>query len=104
MKITPDMLLNPEYGISQATLDLVVQQLLAYLPPLDNSFVVLPFCDVPKDIRDVFHFNGGDEDWFVITRKEPSIWTLTWLTCTDSCEQPDVYLLDGVIVYVGTHA
>ncbi len=64
---------------------------------------VFEFYDAPEEIRKVCCLNGGDEDWLIITEKEPS-WFPRWLEKTDSCDDPDEYLLGNAVVYVGSHA
>lgn len=77
---------------------------LEMLKPLNsNAFVVLPWKSTPEAIRNVCCFNGGDEDWVVITRREPEYYP-SWLERTDSCHEPDCYVFDGVVIYVGSHA
>lgn len=56
---------------------------------------------LPKFVMDMFPFNGGDEDWLVVTENKTA-WT-RWIDSIDTCNSPDEYDLDGVYVYVGTH-
>ena len=109
-RVTTEMLLHPEHGegITQALLDEVTDALtLDYLGGelacIHTAFVVLPFYDMPEFIRDVFNWNGGDEDWFVVTRKEPE-WLPNWLERTAGDNDLDIYVLDGCLVYIGSHA
>ena len=69
----------------------------------DAKWTVFEFYDAPEEIRKVCCFNGGDEDWLVITEKEPEYFP-RWLEKTDSCDSPDVYVFQNAIVYVGSHA
>jgi len=69
----------------------------------DNRIIVFDWQDVSEEIRSVFNWAGGDEDWFVVMAKEPE-WLPRWLEVMDSMESPDVYILDGVVVYVAGHA
>jgi hypothetical protein len=57
----------------------------------------------PKYARAIFNWNGGDEDWMVITRSEPEFLP-SWLERMDAGDDPDVYILDGVVAYVASHA
>lgn len=68
-----------------------------------DAYLVLRFENVPEVFRKVCCFNGGDEDWMVLS-KEKTEWTPNWLEHTDSCYEPDVYSLDGLVIYVGTHS
>lgn len=106
MRITTEMLLNPEHGtgISQGDLEgaiFILEEATKGIP--ETGSVVIPFDDVPEPVRKVFNWNGGDEDWLVVTRKEPE-YLPPWIERLDSCHEPDVYVLDNLVVYVGSHA
>lgn len=58
---------------------------------------------LPQFVMDMFPFNGGDEDWLVVTRMDSDCIPF-WINHLDTCYTPDEYHLDGVYVYVGTHA
>jgi hypothetical protein len=106
-RITTEMLLNPEHGegITQALVDevtaIIREELLHDVP--ETGFVVIPFYDAPQPLREAFNWNGGDEDWLVVTRKEPEYFP-NWLERTAGDNDLDVYVLDGCLVYVGSHA
>jgi hypothetical protein len=108
MRVTTEMLLAPEHGegITQRRLDevaAIIGEELLHVP--ETGFVVMPFSDAPQPLREVFSWNGGDEDWLVVTRNETEVgWLPSWIGHTDSCEEPDIYVLDGFVVYVGSHA
>ena len=67
------------------------------------DYVIFEFDNAPPELKLLCNYNGGDEDWMVIARKEPErpVW---WLLYTDSCLEPDIYILDNVIIYIGSHA
>lgn len=66
-------------------------------------FVVFPFSEAPEAIRNVCNYNGGDEDWLVIARKEPD-YLPNWLERMSPDDDLDTYVFDGVVVYVGSHS
>lgn len=68
----------------------------------EGQYIVYKWENAPKNIRKVCCFNGGDEDWVIITKKEPEFFPL-WIERTDSCSEPDVYLFNNCVVYVGSH-
>jgi hypothetical protein len=68
-------------------------------------FVVFRWDLAPESIRKLCCYNGGDEDWMIIVKSsDDPEWIPNWLEHTDSCYEPDVYVLDGVVIYVGSHA
>lgn len=69
------------------------------------AFTVFRWDLAPETLRRLCCYNGGDEDWMVIVRKsDDPEWTPSWLEHTDSCYEPDIYVLDEVVIYVGSHA
>lgn len=71
--------------------------------PTPTSYLILPFHEAPSFVRNICSFNGGDEDWLVLCRKEPQ-WLPSWLERIDSGMDADVYRLNKAIVYVGSHS
>lgn len=69
----------------------------------ESQIVVFPFYEAPKELKKICCFNGGDEDWMVITFKQITPWVPRWIDKTDSCETPDVYTLGNITIYVGSH-
>lgn len=67
------------------------------------SFIVWAWRDAPEELRKLCCLNGGDEDWLVLTEKEPA-YVPSWVEHLDTCVDPDVYVLDRVVLYVGSHA
>lgn len=67
-----------------------------------GMYAVFEWEYAPLFLRQVCCLNGGDEDWLVICKEEPN-WFPRWLEKTDSGEEPDVYILKHMIVYVGSH-
>lgn len=85
------------------TLEFWAAELLSELPA--GSYVVIEFYAAPDHIRSLLKFNGGDEDWLIVTHKQHLQYGLPyWLLKTDSCEEPDEYVFDDFIIYVGSHA
>lgn len=73
--------------------------------PYKMSFIVIAFYDLPVYVRSVFNFNGGDEDWFVLSKENnPDNWIPEWISRTDSCQEPDEYDMGSYYVWVGSHA
>lgn len=66
-------------------------------------FLVFPFEEAPEAIRQVCNYNGGDEDWLVIARKEPD-YLPNWLERMSPDDDLDTYVFDNVVVYVGSHS
>jgi hypothetical protein len=69
-----------------------------------NSYIVFKFYSAPEVLRKLCNTNGGDEDWLIITWKEPDLYDSLWLEKTDSCSNPDKYLIGEYIIYVGSHS
>lgn len=85
--------------------------LLNQAPP--GSFVVIPYYEAPEFARKVTPFNGGDEDWMVLSLGELT-WLPFWLERIDVGQDPDEYVLCSskeastqapgtVHIYVGSH-
>jgi hypothetical protein len=71
------------------------------------DFHVWEFHNAPKEITDIFNYNGGDEDWLVLTRSAMlESWTPSWIERMDSCDEPDKYIINGtdIVVFVGSHS
>ena len=70
------------------------------------QYLVWYFYKAPGVLQDLCCYNGGDEDWMVVASQEKCIpyQYPSWLDYTDSCYEPDEYQLDGVTIYVGSHA
>ena len=81
--------------------ELYCKDLLSKIP---HGYIVFPWDKAPKEITELCNYNGGDEDWVIITEKEETDWLPNWIEHTDSCWEPDIYYLDGFIIYVGSHA
>jgi len=69
----------------------------------DSEFVVFEWDNAPEMLRNLCCYNGGDEDWMVLVRKEPE-YLPAWIWRMDSLEDPDTYVLNGIVIYVGSHA
>lgn len=66
--------------------------------------MVSRFNDCNETIRNVCNWNGGDEDWVVFVEKEFSDYDMPpWLGATSACGELDVYVLNGVVIYVESH-
>lgn len=104
MVVTEAMLFDPKYGEPTVTQDELAAA-KAKLKALcaTATFLIWAWDDAPEDFRAIFSFNGGDEDWLVATAQEPE-WLPFWLESLDAGRDPDVYHLDGLTVYVGSHA
>jgi len=71
----------------------------------NQAYMVFSWDLAPKSLRNLCCYNGGDEDWMVLIRNsDKSEWIPRWLEHTDSCYEPDIYELDGVTIYVGSHS
>jgi len=103
MRITRDMLLNPEHGegVSEGEICKVEESLQRGV--FSDQWVVWAWEDAPNAVRKLCNWNGGDEDWVAVRRQEPE-YLPNWVERLDTCHDPDVYVLNGVVVYVGNHA
>ena len=70
------------------------------------DYAVIVFKDAHSSLKNIFCFNGGDEDWIVLTKKQnidlsdvPS-----WIVKMDGKLDPHAYILDNYIVFVGSHS
>ena len=92
--------------IKQSDIDLVdsyFENLLHVLP--NKSYLVLMWKDISDEIKSVFCFNGGDEDWLVISNYHSNDgWIPFWLEQTSSSHDPDEYNMGSYTVWVGSHA
>lgn len=73
-----------------------------YFLTFENQYTVFDWEDCPLAIRQMCTFNGGDEDWVTIREKEPEVMPF-WLEKT-GCFEVDIYRLNGVVIYVGSHS
>lgn len=105
MRITREMLLKPEHseGATEAQVRLAEKTAEECMGPPNGQFTVWEFYQAPWQLLEICGWNGGDEDWLVVTRTEPD-YLPRWLECMDSGEDPDVYILKGIVVYVGSHS
>lgn len=75
----------------------------SFRPFNDTRLSVWAWEDAPEMIKELCNRNGGDEDWVVVAHKEFDYLPL-WLMKMDAGDDPDVYILDGLVIYVGSHA
>lgn len=69
-----------------------------------NSFLVYPWEHAPKEVRNLCPFNGGDEDWMVITNNTELEYLPSWLENMGCVGAPDKYMVGLVCIYVCSHA
>ncbi len=96
-----------ELVVSDAAISAQEHELAARLEASDGCYIVWMWKNVSNEMRAVFCFNGGDEDWLIATRERDtdSGWLPTWVSATDSYSAPYMYELDDdLVVYVGCHA
>ena len=86
--------------ITEELLSEIENELLELVKNVD--FVVFDWDNAPNKYKNIFNYNGGDEDWMVIGKND--LWCPSWLEHTDSCHEPQRYFLNKIIVYVGSHA
>jgi hypothetical protein len=81
------------------------QWLLATLQRSSADYLVYEFYsrEFPAEVKKVLGFNGGDEDWAVLTFRQDT-YTPFWIERMDSCSEPDEYQFGDIKVYVGCHA
>jgi len=68
----------------------------------NKCYVMFSWDETPRLIKELCNFNGGDEDFVLLTKNDdmPS-----WLErITDGQLEPDVYMLDDVTILVGSHS
>lgn len=107
MKFSREKILSREFNtISEHELSIVDHWVATILnaSPYDMSFTVIAFYDVPAFVRNAFSFNGGDEDWLILSKSSCPDWLPSWLSHTDSCQDPDEYDMGSYYVWVGSHA
>lgn len=110
MRITRDMLLNsgPECGVNENFM-IDCEMLCIYaIESTKNSLpagaaLVWEFHKAPQLLQKLCNWNGGDEDWMVLMEEEPK-YLPGWIERLDSDSNPDVYLLNGAVIYVGSHS
>lgn len=100
MKITRDMLLEKN---SEDTLRDCEFEAQKYLSQAFPRFTIFRFADALPSLKKLCCWNGGDEDWMVIAKEEPT-YVPPWLDAIDVSCDPDVYVLNGVVIYVGSHS
>lgn len=92
--------------IKQSDIDLAdsyFENLLYVLP--NKSYLVLRWKDISSEIQSVFSFNGGDEDWVVVSKHHfPDSWIPSWIEQTSSLNNPDEYNMGNYTVWIGSHA
>lgn len=97
--------LNSEYidwnEVDVSATDSYIEVMLEHIP--EHSYIVLMWDDVIPLLKEVFCFNGGDEDWLVIAHKKIDNWTPRWLDYIDTCDEPDEYDMGHYYVWVGSH-
>lgn len=106
MIITREMLLTQENGQNTSVQELINYEdsakiLLAFV---QGGMIVWSFYDAPYYLRKLCCWNGGDEDWLVLTDKQFPDFPPMWIEQLDTCQEPDIYSLDGVTIYVGSHS
>lgn len=91
---------NPEQ------LEAAVEAIAPMLERPWGQFNVWRFHEAPGGLRQLCSFNGGDEDWLVLTTAEElSDWMPSWIERMDSCLDPDIYELGlGFVAIVGSHS
>jgi hypothetical protein len=99
-RVATQELVGPEHQVEWGTLLTCQDVAKAVMNP--KGWIVFAWEDTPGAIKKVCNLNGGDEDWVAITTAEPN-WLPSWVSRLDSCDEPDTYLLQGVVIYVGSH-
>jgi hypothetical protein len=66
-----------------------------------GSWMAWKWCDAPVVLREMCRATGGDEDWVMTTLVEPTDLP-PWLDVGEGLL--DVYLFEGLVVYVLCHS
>lgn len=106
MKVTYEQLLNPTHmeAPSAKDVDRACGILAAALAGTDKpgpAIVFFPWDTLDGIVRDVFCYNGGDEDWLAVSK--PGMTPPSWL---DHYGDPDTYVIAAhdIVVYVISHS
>jgi hypothetical protein len=104
MRITREMVLekNPTTLDHKSLWEIESNTYIAYLASTyGDPYIVWKFHEAPEELRKICNFNGGDEDWLVITEKEPEFLPF-WIE--NISPDFDTYDLNGLVIYVGSHS
>lgn len=84
--------------------DAVLKSLHDFLKSVpENAYLVVPFYNLPENVRLALNLNGGDEDYAVAYRKEPSYSFTEYFRNTR--DDPDHYrVTDDSGFYVYSHS
>jgi hypothetical protein len=84
--------------------DTVLKSLHDFLKNIpENTYLVVPFDNLPENVRYGLNFNGGDEDYVVAYKNEPTYSFTDYFR--NNCGDPDHYrVTDNSGFYVYFHA
>lgn len=104
MRITREMLLekNPTTLDNSSLWEIESNTYISsFAGTYGNPYLVWKFHEAPKELQRICNWNGGDEDWLVITEKEPEFLP-SWID--NMSADVDTYVLNGLVIYVGSHS
>lgn len=67
-----------------------------------QKWVVYAWGDAPGILKNLCHYRNNTSGWMAITQVTPCAETPSWVSRLDSHNEPDLYLLKGVAIYVGS--
>lgn len=70
----------------------------------ETAYIVFPWWDVPVEIRQVCCFNGGDEDWIIISKKFADKPYPYWIDRLGVCGTDMYELFDDYTITVASHS
>jgi hypothetical protein len=90
-----------DYFLKRGVDPVPVENLCRLLLSANLQYLVWEFHKAPEVLQKLCDLNGGDEDWLVLCRNTEDTEWCSWL---ERMGETDEYLLDGIRIFVGSHA
>jgi hypothetical protein len=86
-------------GFNVLTCRDVARKILGNCP---HKWVVYAWGDAPNILKQLCHHRNVVSGWMAITQVTPCADPPSWISRLDAHNEPDLYLLKGVSIYVGS--
>ncbi len=100
LSVSVEDLVGPDHNVAWGDLLQCRDVAKSMLAP--KGWVVMTWDEAPGSLKKLCNLSSGDEDWMALVAIEPESLP-SWVEKLDAEGKPDVYVLQGVVIYVGSH-